>query len=134
MEWSIKMFIHVTFDTECTVGVCFINFEVFISQWVPITDWQQLCQEGRSRFECFFKTRLRAPIKSNSVSCPIDIRVVFAEPICPQEYVMISSIGDEKIGNFDVSGAHFYLERRSMVNRSLSVDCSINVSWKDGVL
>src|SRR6266581_8584500 len=116
------------------VGVCFINFEVFISQWIPITDWQQMRQEGHSRLECFFKTRIRAPIQSNSVSCPIDIWVVFAEPICPQEYVMVSSIGDKKIGEFGVSGAHFHLERRSMVNCSLGVDCPINVMWKDGVL
>ena len=47
---------------------------------------------------------------------------------------MISRIGDKKIGKFGVSGAHFHLERCNMVNRSLGVDCSINVSWKDGVL
>jgi len=47
---------------------------------------------------------------------------------------MISSIGDEKIGEFGVSGAHFHLERSSVVNCSLGVDRSINISWIDGAL
>src|SRR6266705_5327616 len=110
------------------VGICFINFEEFISQWVPITNWQQLRQEGCDGFNCFFKTRIRAPIQGNSVSCPVDIWVMLAEPICPKEYIMISSIGDEKIGKFSVSGTHFHLERRSVVNCSLGVDRSINIS------
>jgi len=59
---------------------------------------------------------------------------MLAEPICPKEYVVISSIGDEKIGKFGVLGTHFYLERRSVVNCSLGVDCSINISWIDGAL
>ena len=47
---------------------------------------------------------------------------------------MISSIGDKKIGEFSVSGAYFHLELCSMVNCSLGVDCSIDISWEDGVL
>ena len=53
---------------------------------------------------------------------------MFAEPICSKEYVVISSVGDEEIGKFGVSGAYFHLESCGMVNHSLGVDCSINVS------
>jgi len=59
---------------------------------------------------------------------------MFAEPICSKEYVMISCIGDKKIGKFSMSGAHFHLESCGMVDCSLGVDCSINIMWIDGAL
>jgi len=47
---------------------------------------------------------------------------------------VISSIGDKKIGKFSVLGAHFHLESRGMVDCSLGIDRTINVSWIDGAL
>ena len=47
---------------------------------------------------------------------------------------MISGIGDKKIGKFGMLGAHFHLESCGMVDCSLGVDCSINVTWVNGVL
>ena len=34
----------------------------------------------------------------DSIGCPVDIRIVFTKPVGSQEYVMISSIGDEEVG------------------------------------
>jgi len=59
---------------------------------------------------------------------------MFAKPICPKEYIVISSIGNKKIGKFGVLGVHFHLESRGMVDCSLGVDHSINISWVDGAL
>jgi len=47
---------------------------------------------------------------------------------------MISCIGNKKIGKFSVSGAYFHLESHGMIDRSLGVDRSINITWIDGAL
>jgi len=91
------------------VGVCFVNIEIFFSQWVPITDWQQLRNEGRCWFLSFFKASRGAPIKSNSIGCPVDVWIVFTKPIRSKEDVVIAGVGNKKVCKFRMSGAHFYL-------------------------
>jgi len=70
---------------------------VFISQWVPITGWQQLREKGCYRIVGFFKICGRASIKGNSIGCPVDIWIVLAEPIRSEKYIMVASVSNEKV-------------------------------------